>query len=175
MFSIVAKTNKGRRYYYLREQRRIGDKVRPKDFYLGRMDAEVVPYAVIQALHAAGMYSGTVEYLIEKAWKESQRKPIPGVARPIFAEDYTRMLLDKRRLGWIRRRFIFKRQTIDFVLGWWKVISEARACMRKAGTRMNSPKEKRWINGAGRKVAALEKALAYNRAHRRKKALAFYR
>jgi hypothetical protein len=51
VFSIVAKTNKGRRYYYLREQRRIGDKVRPRDFYLGRMDAEVIPKAVLRILN----------------------------------------------------------------------------------------------------------------------------
>lgn len=50
MFSLISKVNKGRRYYYLREQRRIGGKVRPKDYYLGRMDAEAVPDAVKRML-----------------------------------------------------------------------------------------------------------------------------
>ncbi len=54
MFSIIAKTNKGHRYYYLREQRRIGDKVRPRDFYLGRMDAAAVPPVVLEILRANG-------------------------------------------------------------------------------------------------------------------------
>ena len=54
MFSIIAKTNKGRRYYYLREQRRIGGKVRPRVFYLGRMDADSVPPFVLEILRANG-------------------------------------------------------------------------------------------------------------------------
>lgn len=45
MYSIVSKTVKGRQYYYLRQQRRIGGKVRQKDYYLGRMDSGGVPDA----------------------------------------------------------------------------------------------------------------------------------
>ena len=54
MFSIIAKTNKGHRYYCLQEPRRIGGKVRPRVFYLGRMDADSVPPFVLEILRANG-------------------------------------------------------------------------------------------------------------------------
>ena len=60
MYSIVGKMNKGHRYYYLREQRREGDKVRPRDFYLGRMDSEAVPGAVVRMLKAKKRQPGWI-------------------------------------------------------------------------------------------------------------------
>lgn len=169
MFSIIAKTNKGHRYFYIREQRRIGGKVRPRDFYLGRMDADIVPDAVIEALHAQGKFSATVEGMVDKARQGAQRPPAyPGEVRPMFMEDYDRGRFDERRYGWIRRRFIPQRQTVAVALGWWRLIEEARGAKRKA-----TPKERRWIDDAGRKVAALEKALESNKATAKRKATAF--
>ena len=43
VFSIVGKTIKGRRYFYLRRQRRRGGKLKQKDFCLGRMGIDAVP------------------------------------------------------------------------------------------------------------------------------------
>jgi hypothetical protein len=54
VFSVIAKTNKGHRYYYLRKPQRVGSKVRPKDIYLGRMDADAVPPCVFNILRANG-------------------------------------------------------------------------------------------------------------------------
>ena len=50
MFSLISKVNKGHRYYYLREQRREGGKVRPHDFYLGRLDAGAIPRSVARMI-----------------------------------------------------------------------------------------------------------------------------
>ena len=175
MFSLIAKTNKGRRYYYLREPRRIGDKVRPNDYYLGRMDAQVVPDIVIEVLHAQGMFSDTMEGLVDKARKDAQRPPAyPGARKPMFMEDYDRMRLDQRRFGWIRRRFNLQRKTVAVAAGWWKVIEKARLLISKRGKTPGTPKERRWIAKANEKVAKLEAAMEANKAKAKRKALAFY-
>ena len=154
MFSIVAKTNKGRRYYYLREQRRIGGKVRPKDIYLGRMDAGVVPEAARDALHAHGMFANRVENMLRHLKHESERA-------------FRLLDLENQRRRWICQRLNIKRPTVADALAWWKIILEAQRFMDADGERTDKPKERRWMNKAAAMVAELEVAQQSNRIARR--------